>query len=274
MSHYVLVGHFAKDVLADGGHALGGTVFYSGVQAYRLGNRVSIISSCADDLSLDALPRPIQTYIHPAPHSTTFENVYDTQGKRTQYAHARALMLTPQTAPVLDTPPDILHLAPILDEVAPDYARAYPTSKVCITPQGWLRAMDATGRVYPKIWEHAETTLRGAYALVFSEEDMGYDEEKIEFYARLCPFTVCTRGGKPASLYISSVREEIEAIPTPIVDPTGAGDIFAAAFFTHLVETDNPREAVRVGHIAAASSIGARGDVGILWREDILDKLR
>jgi sugar/nucleoside kinase (ribokinase family) len=57
--------------------------------------------------------------------------------------------------------------------------------------------------------------------------------------------------------------------PTPIIDPTGAGDIFAVAFFTYLAETNNPQLAVRAGHIAAASSIQAHGDGGILWRKDI-----
>jgi len=78
--HYVLVGHFAKDILPDGGYMLGGTAFYSGVQAHRLGNRVSIISSTGDDLVLDSLPNGITCYIQPAPQSTTFENIYDAQG--------------------------------------------------------------------------------------------------------------------------------------------------------------------------------------------------
>lgn len=272
--HYVLVGHFAKDILSNGEHTLGGTVFYSGIQAHRLGNRVTIISSKADDLALTSLPSDITCYIQPAPQSTTFENIYDVQGNRIQYLHDRANRLLPQDAPSLTIKPDILHLSPIIDEVSPDYASAYPESKVCITPQGWLRAVDVHKRVFPKMWEHAEQVLRGSYALVFSEEDMGYDEAKIIHYAKHCPFTVCTRGGKPASLYISGIQYDIEAIPTPIIDPTGAGDIFASAFFSHLVQTGNAHEAVRVGHIAASSSIQARGDVGILTYDQILARLR
>jgi sugar/nucleoside kinase (ribokinase family) len=267
------VGHFAKDILPDGGYMLGGTAFYSGVQAHRLGNRVSIISSTADDLPLDSLPDGITCYIQPAPQSTTFENIYDAHGHRTQYLHDKASLLSADTAPILPHNPDILHLCPIIDEVAPDYARAYPHSKVCITPQGWLRQVDEHHRVSPKAWDTAEKVLSGAYALVFSEEDMGYDEQKIAFYAKQCPFAVCTRGGNPASLFVDGEREDIPPFPTPIIDPTGAGDIFATAFFTRLIETGNPHEAVIFAHWGASSSIGARGIGGILTHEAILARM-
>ncbi len=267
--HYVLVGHFAKDILPDGGYTVGGTVFYSGIQAHRLGNRVTIISSKADDLALSSLPTDITCHILASPTSTTFENIYDAHGNRVQYVHDRATPLLPQNAPPLSIQPDILHLCPIIDEVSPDYASAYPNSKVCITPQGWLRAIDEQKRVFPKAWDFSEQVLRGSYALVFSEEDMGHDEAKVMYYAQQCRFTVCTRGAKPASLYIAGIRHDIDAIPTRMIDPTGAGDIFASAFFTHLVQTDNPQEAVTVGHIAASASIQARGDAGILTHDQI-----
>jgi sugar/nucleoside kinase (ribokinase family) len=272
--HTVLVGHFAKDILPDGGYMLGGTVFYSGVQSQKLGNRVTIISSKGDDLALDALPADIQVHIQASPKSTTFENIYDAQGHRTQYLHDKATPLSPDFAPMLAQKPDILHLCPIMDEVASDYARAYPDSKVCITPQGWLRQVNERGLVSPKAWDNPEKVLAGAYALVFSEEDMGYDEQKISTYAKQCPFVVCTRGGKPASLFYAGGREEITPFPTSIIDPTGAGDIFATAFFTRLIETGNPREAVIFAHLGASASIQARGVAGILSKEDIIARLK
>src|SRR5215468_5535364 len=111
--HYVLVGHFAKDILADGRYTLGGTAFYSGTQAARLGVKVSVISSAGPDLDLSPVKKDMECHILPAPESTTFENIYDAEGNRTQHLHGRALFLTPAAAPKFEQQPSIIHLGPI-----------------------------------------------------------------------------------------------------------------------------------------------------------------
>jgi sugar/nucleoside kinase (ribokinase family) len=53
------------------------------------------------------------------------------------------------------------------------------------------------------------------------------------------------------------------------VDPTGAGDIFAAAFFTRLYLTRDPWEAARFANQVAATSVTRRGLEGIPTAEEI-----
>lgn len=267
MTHYAIVGHFAKDIV-PGGYQLGGAVFYSGVQAARLGAQVSVISSAGADLDLSQLEPGITPYVQPAPESTTFENIYDSEGRRTQYLRGRALPLVPDNAPVLQ--PDVVQLAPLAGEVAVDYGRAYPQARIAVTPQGWMRQFAPDGFVTPKLWEDAEKLLPSAWACVFSEEDVGYDDAQITRLGSLCPIAVCTRNYSGATLFLEGEQSHVPAFPAQVVDPTGAGDVFAAAFFLWLYETSDPTQAVRFAHAAAARSIEGRGVSQVCRREEIL----
>lgn len=268
--HYVIAGHFAKDLVPGGGYQLGGAVFYSGVQGRRLGVDVSVISSAAADLDLSVLEPGMQAYVKPSPVSTTFENIYDGQGNRTQYVRGKALPLLPEEAPTLKTPPTLLQLGPLVGEVASDYGNAYPGAKLCVTPQGWMRTIHPDGRVTPKPWEDAEIVLPQAWAMVISEEDVGYDEREIERLATMCPVGICTRNYSGATLFYEGKRIHIPAYPSNPVDPTGAGDVFAASFFIRLYETDDPEAAVRFAHIAAARSIEGVGVSRVQTRNEVL----
>jgi sugar/nucleoside kinase (ribokinase family) len=55
----------------------------------------------------------------------------------------------------------------------------------------------------------------------------------------------------------------------PEVDPTGAGDVFAAAFLIRLHETGNNFEAARFASAAAALSLGGSGISAIAGRAQI-----
>jgi sugar/nucleoside kinase (ribokinase family) len=58
------------------------------------------------------------------------------------------------------------------------------------------------------------------------------------------------------------------------VDPTGAGDVFAAAFLIRYHETGDVREAMRFGSAAASLAVGAPGVEGIGGREEIAAVMR
>lgn len=266
--HYTVVGHFAKDLVPEG-YRLGGAVFYSGMQAYYLGAKVSLITSAAGDIDTSLMPPEIKQFIQPAPESTTFENVYDELGNRTQHVRGRAEMLLPANAPTPDEPPTLLQLGPLVAEVASDYITAFPDAKLCVTPQGWMRDIQPDGLVKPRAWEDAEAVLAHAWALVFSEEDVGFDEDKIRGLASLCPVSVCTRNLSGATLFLDGKEVRVPAFQVEVVDPTGAGDVFAASFFIRYQETDDPELAVRFAHAAAGLSIGGIGVAAVAKREAI-----
>lgn len=267
--HYVVVGHFIKDIVPEG-YRLGGTVFYSGTQAARLDVKTTIISSAGPDIDISTVESSIEKHVSVAKESTSFENIYDEHGNRHQFSKGRALPLTKENAPTLQVAPTLLHLGPLMGEVSLDYDEAYPDAKLCITPQGWMRRLDKDGRVHPKPLGQAEKLISRAWATVFSEEDVGYSKRKERRLASLCPIAVCTRNVSAATLYWQGKEYQLPTYPTQLVDPTGAGDIFAVAFFIRLYETDDPETAVRFAHAAAALSISGIGVSAVGDRAKIL----
>jgi sugar/nucleoside kinase (ribokinase family) len=57
------------------------------------------------------------------------------------------------------------------------------------------------------------------------------------------------------------------------IDPTGSGDIFAAAFFVRLYLTRDPWESARFANQIAAASVARVGLDGILTPEEIQEYL-
>src|SRR5207245_6736357 len=66
--------------------------------------------------------------------------------------------------------------------------------------------------------------------LFLSDEDvLGQEAQMLEWLQRL-PVGIVTAGEAGALLYVNGERYEIRPRPAREVDPTGAGDVFAAAF--------------------------------------------
>ncbi len=77
---------------------------------------------------------------------------------------------------------------------------------------------------------------------------------------------VCTDGGNGVHVVAGSQRWHVPAVPTKVVDVTGAGDLFAGAFLWGLAEGFGPETCARMGNIAASeviSHIGARPEVDL-----------
>jgi 1D-myo-inositol 3-kinase len=268
----VVIGHATRDLLPDGGWRLGGGVAYAGVTAQRLGLRVGVITSApADVLSAlqDALPDAAILNL-PARVATTFENIYDTTGRR-QFLRAQAEPLTLDLAPSAWADAEIALLAPLAQEVDPGFARIFPRALVAATPQGWLRRWDATGAVTPGPLEVAPHLLPHVRALILSRDDLlspgaadlAREREAdaiIAAWARQVALVAVTRGPDGALLYLDGrPAESFAGAAAHEADPTGAGDIFAAALLYWLARTGDARAAASFANHVAAYSVESAG---------------
>jgi sugar/nucleoside kinase (ribokinase family) len=138
-----------------------------------------------------------------------------------------------------------------------------------LTPQGWLRTWDDAGRVHLGPWPEAPHALSIADAAVLSIEDVDGDEEQIEAMANKCRVLAVTEGAAGARLYWNGDLRRFRALQVKAVDPTGAGDIFAAAFFWRFSTTRDPWAAARFATHLASFSVTRRGLEGIPTREEI-----
>jgi sugar/nucleoside kinase (ribokinase family) len=279
---YLVVGHVAVD-LTPAGPALGGTAAYAGLTAAALGLRVGVLTSAAPEIDLAPLAA-LDLEIVPSTQSTTYENRYGPSG-RAQFLHGRAAALEPRHVPPEWRTPRIAHLGPIAGEVDPALAGLFAGSLLGLTPQGWMRAWDGAGRVSPADWPFAPAgSARGAPArtgddpaglvaaagaVVISTEDVGGDEHKIEALAEAARLLVVTDGPKGARVFWNRDQRRFPAPAVPEVDPTGSGDVFAAAFFVRLYQTRDPWESARFANVLAAASVGRSGIAGAPTQAEI-----
>lgn len=269
---YLIVGHVAADVTPTG-ILLGGTVSYSALTARALGMRVGIVTSAGEDVSLQELDGiPIVNI--PSEHSTTFENIKTENGRR-QILHHQAAPITLDHIPQVWRSAPIIHLAPIAREVDSSIAEKLSGSLLGITPQGWMRTWDQNGQVAATAWENKDQALRYAGAVVMSVEDINRDlpaggcAELVEEMAHHTRILCLTEGELGSVLHWNGDRRRFRPPLMNEVDATGAGDIFAAAFFVRLYSTRDPWEAARFATQLAARSVTRVGLNGIPTAKEI-----
>jgi sugar/nucleoside kinase (ribokinase family) len=263
---YLVIGHVSRDLTPDG-YRLGGTVSYSALTARRLGLRVGVVTACNEKLNMDIFG-DIPVVSIPSNQCTTFENIYS-EGGRTQILHHRADEISLEAVPAPWRHADIIHLGPIIRETEMVLPASFRPTLLGLTPQGWLRTWDESGLVKKSPWENAEAALSLAGCVVISVEDVGGDEEQIEFFARLARILVVTEGPAGSRLYWHGDQRRFRAPEMKEVDATGAGDIFAAAFFMRLQATRDPWEAARFATHLSSHSVTRVGLEGVPTAEEI-----
>jgi sugar/nucleoside kinase (ribokinase family) len=263
---YLVIGHLTKD-LTPKGPQLGGTAAYAALTAKALGLRVGIVTAVGPDVSLAPL-EGIQIASLPVEQSTTFENIYTPQG-RIQYLYNKGPDLGYHIIPEIWRHAPIVHLGPLDQEVEPSLVREFPDSLVGITPQGWLRTWDKENRVHLCEWPEANYMLSQASAAVLSLEDLANDEKRVEEMVPSSRVLVVTEGAAGSRLFWNGDVRRFRPPQVTEVDPVGAGDIFAAAFFYRLSTTRDPWEAARFATILAANSVTRPGLLGVPTDDEV-----
>ena len=257
---YLVIGHVAHD-LTPTGPRLGGTVAYSALTARALGMRAGIVTSSGPETSLEPL-NGIPVIALQSPQSTTFENIY-TENGRVQYLRAQAARIDFDSVPETWRRAPIIHLGPLANEMNASLPNGFSPGLLGITPQGWMRTWDADGLVSPREWTDNGAALAQAGAVVISREDVGGNDEVIEHFAHQTSVLAVTEGAAGAVLYWHGDRRRFRAPEVKEVDATGAGDVFAAAFFVRLLTTRDPWEATRFATLVASRSVARVGLDGI-----------
>ncbi len=265
--NFLVVGHVAKD-LSPEGWQLGGTAAYSALTARNLGRRAAIVTSAGPDLALDRLLDGIELVCVPSPATTTFVNEYEAEGRR-QYVQSVANRIGVDSVPSDWTGTPIVHLGPVAGEFDEEMIYLFPESLLGLTPQGWLRQWDGHGRVFPRRWTGAQSSLRHVDALFVSGEDLLGEASALRRYLGLPRLAVVTEGALGATLHHQGRTSRFPAPETKALDTTGAGDVFAAAFMVRFEETQNPEEAMRFANVAASLSTRTAGITSVPHRAQI-----
>ena len=265
---FLAIGHVARDVGA-GGLTAGGAVTYGALTALRLGLRPSIVTSAGPDFEFSA--SGIEVHMVPSSETTTFRNDY-AFGERTQHLESVAGPISPGDIPLEWRHAPMVLLGPLTGEVDHEMARHFPNSLVVASPQGWLRSWDPNGLVSFKAWDGLEV-LPYVDAAIVSEKDFE-DHRLVDLWADIAAVLIVTKGDRGARLHTRGLWHEIPPFPAREVDPTGAGDVFAAAYLIRLSETGDPLESARFAAAVASLTVEAPGVSGVPTRSQVEARLR
>lgn len=265
----VVVGHVVQDLTPQGSR-LGGAGTFASVQAHRLGRSVGVVTRAPHRLLDDPQLAGIAFAGRDSDKATTFENSYDGSSRR-QRVPSRAAPITADDVPEGWRSTDVVLLGPVCGEIPHDFERLFTDSLVGIGAQGWLRALDENGAVRPAPW-NGPPFWQGAHALFVSDEDL-VAETQLDRWVEEVPVVVVTRERRGARVHDGGRWREIDAFPANEVDPTGAGDVFAAAFLVWLDETGDVGGAAQFASAAAAFAVEAEGIKGIANRDQIGERL-
>lgn len=267
---FVIVGHITQDLQPDGSLGLGGTVSYAATTAHRLGYRVGVATSTGPELDVAQVLPFAEIACHPSSATTVFENIY-LDGQRKQILHQRAGILTCENIPHAWRSASIVHLGPLDQEIDEGIFYCFDDQVLIgVTPQGFLRCWDEQGQVSFAEWNPPRAVLERINVLVLSELDVPDPDDLVREWGRHIDTIVVTRAERGATVYHGPGEScDYGARPAQQLDPTGAGDVFCAAFLIRLFETGDPCQAARFANATASFSIERPGVTGIPEREQI-----
>lgn len=270
---FVSIGHITHDLVGDG-ITLGGPALYSTCTARNLGIRTGMVTSFNHPLLQSSLLRGIDICCKKSQHTTTFMNLYNEAGERRQIIKAVADRIEPELVPTHWRAAQIVNICPVANEYTADLVRMFDNTIIGVCPQGWMRQWNADGHVVRKKWEGFREILPYADVVFFSEEDVTSPEKLAHMYLTWTKMVVITRGEHGASVYMKDGEHHVPAFSAAEVDPTGAGDVFAAAFLICYAQTHDPLESTRFANCVASFVVEKQGIDGIPWAEEVQQRLK
>jgi sugar/nucleoside kinase (ribokinase family) len=271
---FIVVGHICQDLLPDSRLSLDGSISYAATTASRMGYHTGVVTSAGSDLNLSQALPDAQVVCQPASSTTLFENIYH-NGTRTQFLHKRAQVLTCEQIPEHWRRAPMAYLGSIDQEIEASVFDCFDESVfIGVMPQGFFRRWDEQGRVSFTEWNPPPAVLRRINLLVISELDVPNPHRLARDWGQFIDIVVVTHAERGATVYYAEESCHYQARPAQQVDPTGAGDVFAAAFMIKMFEAKDPCQAASFANAVASFSVEGPGVTGIPLRQQVEAYLR
>ena len=257
---YVIVGHLSLDQ-TDSGTSIGGTAAFAARAARLLGHRVGVVTAAPK--APEDFPElfGIEFVTVSSNEWTSFENKYHENGREQRWISTAAPILVDDLPSKWSIAP-IVHLAPIAQEMPPDFALGCPSDQCCATIQGWLRGRSSSSKVLVELNPDLHVALRYLEVAIVGEDDVLRDDTLVNELAKAAGILVVTRAADGCDVFVEGVRNRITTTRLQIEDSTGAGDVFAAAFFSSFSANQDPLASGRFANEFAAWEGAAGATLG------------
>jgi 1D-myo-inositol 3-kinase len=255
----VVVGHITHD---DYGDSIlpGGSAYYTSGAYFGLGANVRLVTSVGKDFLFKEVFEGLEVFNSVAEKTTTFKNYYPPNGPRIQKCLSQAELISPDLFPK-DFDIDILHLAPVISEInIKKWAESLNPRLVVIGLQGFLRKINKDGDVMPAEWHPDKSESDFIDMLFLSEEDLAGHSHLLFELQKKFQFIALTKGRGGSTIYSNGKIINVGIYETIETDPTGAGDIYSAAFAYS--RTTGCSVITSAKHASAAASIIVEGKGG------------
>lgn len=259
------VGHVTHDRY---GRALraGGCAFYAARVFGALGAHARVATAVGHNFARSDELAGLSVSASRGGKTVTFVNHYAPDGTRVQYVEGWAPPVEPDQVCSRWLRSRVVFLAPVLGEVDLDlWRRAVRPDVLGIGIQGLVKTagphlfVGASARtVVPRPWYPESAQLEGVDAAFLSVEDLEGQPGLLTRLVRLVPVVVLTSGRNGCDVFVRRRVAHVDACPARAVDPTGAGDTFAAAFLFALAAGAETLRAARLGAAAAAIVVEGR----------------
>jgi len=266
---YLVIGHITADLQPDGSVVLGGTALYSALTAARLGAKVGILTRGVFGTevagmkvpSLEPFADQVSIIVQDADVPTTFINEYRADLRVQTVPHWAGEIDLRGLPPHWRNAP-IVHLGPVLQEINPNHAVGMTTEFIGITPQGWMRDWPrATGGKVRHIPLRLPGSLLGRTdCAIVSTEEIHQARDVVERIGEQ-RLAVITRGKDGARVIARGQTIDLPGFKVKTKDLTGAGDVFAAAFF--MKASDRSISAAAAGRFANAVAALSLREIGV-----------
>lgn len=266
----LVAGHVTHDRYEEG-FVAGGCAFYGAKVHRRLSGDTHLVTVVGEDFERDDEIAEFDATVERSGATTVFANYYPPGEPRIQLLETRAPEVTPELAPPEWLEADLVHLAPVLGEIdLLAWKRAAGDGMLAINIQGWIK--DAADTVEPsrleqiqrrgvsgearrveqRLWKVSEEDLSGVDVACLGEEDVIDQPGLLDKLVSAVPVVAFTLGERGSRIYVDGEPTEVGIYETEAVDPTGAGDVFAAGFTHRLADGCDPIEAARFASACAS----------------------
>lgn len=290
----IVVGSITEDIIIhpskDKKRFIGGVPIYAASTAKALGEKIGIVSKVGTDFHIknlsiiNSFEQDLNGFAISGNTSTRFENKYTASGKRTQRILSTSEKITFKDIPQIYYSVPCIHLGPVFDEINPELITEVRNSFgfVSLDGQGFTRSSDSKNqKVILEPWLDYEEHLPKLDVLKVDDIELkgitGVPRLKSAIELALetgIPLLVITMAHKGAIIYDNKRRMEIPAVPTKVVDETGAGDTFITAFLLEYLKSKDSYFSALMAATAASFKIATSGPIPTYTRDVVLSSLK